>query len=129
LRLILALAFLFPALVLAQPKRIVSTTPSITEMLFALGLGFWLAGLVGAGDAKLMLLCGLFTGLDHLGHFAIGLLVATLAFYAAMKAAQLPRVEVLLVFARLKTFGGLGKVPYGVPLSAGAIYAFLMRGI
>ena len=39
MRLILALAFLLPSLALAQPERIVSTTPSITEMLFALGLG------------------------------------------------------------------------------------------
>ncbi len=39
MRLILALALLLPAIAGAQPRRIVSTTPSITEMLFALGLG------------------------------------------------------------------------------------------
>ena len=39
MRLIVALALLLPAAVMAQPGRIVSTTPSITEMLFALGLG------------------------------------------------------------------------------------------
>lgn len=39
MRLIIALALLLPSISVAQPKRIVSTTPSITEMLFALGLG------------------------------------------------------------------------------------------
>jgi len=39
LRLILALAFLLPLAASAQVQRIVSTTPSVTEMLFALGLG------------------------------------------------------------------------------------------
>jgi iron complex transport system substrate-binding protein len=34
-----AAALLLPAVLFAQPKRIVSATPSVTEMLFALGLG------------------------------------------------------------------------------------------
>lgn len=35
----LAAALLTPVVLFAQPKRIVSATPSVTEMLFALGLG------------------------------------------------------------------------------------------
>ncbi len=35
----LLLLLMMPGMVRAQPRRIVSTTPSITEMLFALGLG------------------------------------------------------------------------------------------
>ena len=36
---IMAVALLLPVALWGQPRRIVSTTPSITEMLFALGLG------------------------------------------------------------------------------------------
>jgi iron complex transport system substrate-binding protein len=44
MRLFLAAALLLPAALHGQPRRIVSTTPSVTEILFALGLGASVAG-------------------------------------------------------------------------------------
>jgi len=95
--------------------------------LFAFGFVCWLLRFLGAGDAKFMLVCGLFSGLDHLEVFALALAAFGVAVYVLVLVSR--RTEVALFLARwgLRGLEETGKIPYGVPLSLALVAAFVSR--
>ena len=96
-------------------------------LLFGLGFAFWMFRLLGAGDAKFMLVCGALAGLSHLAHFAIALVVVSIAMFIVIKLAARPMFQSLIVMSRLGTIVDTQKAPYGVALSTATIFAFLAR--
>ncbi len=98
-------------------------------LLFAIGFAFWSFRVVGAGDAKFMLVCGALVGVTYLPAFAIGLLVVSIVMFLAIKIASRPTVYPLVVMSRLGTIVDNGRVPYGVALSAATIYGFVTRAL
>lgn len=96
-------------------------------ILFALGVCFWLLGLVGAGDAKLYLPVGFLVGWHGLVVFGVLLISSSIAFL----------IFVWLGRKILRGQGGLGRrldeivnnrgVPYAVPIAAAAIGAMALR--
>lgn len=91
-------------------------------VLFAMGFGFWLAGLMGAGDAKLGLPVGLFCGLQGLSAYAVLLLVFSVAMLVLFRLGHRPGPRRSFAGRRLQEMAELGQVPYAIPmLGAGAI--------
>lgn len=95
--------------------------------LFAFGFICWMLRLLGAGDAKFMLVCGLFSGLEQLPVFAVWLGLIGVAVYVLVVLTR--RVDVTLMLTRLGLRGieETGKVPYGVPLALATTAAFIAR--
>jgi len=91
-------------------------------LLFVLGFGFWLAGVMGAGDAKLGFPVGLFSGVQGLATYAVLLLAFSFALLVLVKAApRIGRGE-SRIGRRLKEISEQGRVPYGLPmLGAGGV--------
>ena len=90
--------------------------------LFAMGFGFWLAGLMGAGDAKLGLPVGLFCGLHGLFAYAVLLLVFSFAMLLLFRLGRRPGPRRSYAGRRLQEMAELGQVPYAIPmLCAGGI--------
>lgn len=94
--------------------------------LFVTGFGFWAAGLIGAGDAKLLFPVGLFLGWENLADFAIALLGVSTVFYLGMIlwVGGLPGRS--SVSRRLAEIRATGKVPYGVVIGLAAVAALVL---
>lgn len=95
--------------------------------LFVIGFIAWLLKGIGAGDAKLFFIAGIFSGYQYAAYLALFLFVIGLFFAFLMLIAK--RVDFLPVFmfGRLIEIGKAGKVPYGVPLAASTIGALIVR--
>ena len=94
-------------------------------LLFLIGLGMWLVGGMGAGDAKLMFVIGLFTGYFALPIFAILLLLVSIVlFMLILIAAKTGRTTGVL--GRLARMRREGHVPYAVPLVIAALPSMLL---
>lgn len=118
---VLALLAVFAvAAILGQSPAPLSSALAGAGIALAVGVGLYAMGWVGAGDAKLFAVLGLFTGLAQLG---------PLALYTAL-AGGLMAIG-LLVFRTKNTLAGLtargraeGKgrsIPYGVAIGLAAL--------
>jgi prepilin peptidase CpaA len=96
-------------------------------LLFGLGFALWASGLFGAGDAKLLLPVGLFVGFAYLTPFALALMIAGVAVLLALRFPIPVTYLVWPVVARLDEIRRVGKVPYGVVITAAALVAMSLR--
>lgn len=103
------------------------TDSLVALAMFTFGFICWLLRLLGAGDAKFLLACGLFTGYPALPAFAVALFVAGLAMVVLVMVARREEVRYALSFVRLAGLERDGKIPFGVPLALATIAALLVR--
>jgi prepilin peptidase CpaA len=86
-------------------------------LLLALGIGAWVAGVMGAGDAKLLSAGGLLLGLPHLMPFSLVLVAATLLSVVLLAGARMVPFMVPPVFAaRLDAIVSTRRIPAAVPI-------------
>lgn len=95
-------------------------------LLFAIGVTFWLLGMMGAGDAKLFAAVGPFVGFDHLAHFVMALLGVSLLFLLVLVIAERSGHPGRLAL-RLREIKQTGNAPYGVVICLAAFLAIGMR--
>ncbi len=95
--------------------------------LFAVGFVAWLLKGIGAGDAKLFFVAGIYSGYQYAGYFALLLFLTGLFFALLILVARRAEFLPVILFGRLIEIGKTRKVPYGVPLSASTIGALVVR--
>ncbi|MGC9370862.1 MAG: prepilin peptidase [Paracoccaceae bacterium] len=121
-QMVLLLLGLYPLFGLAQGWADLRGDLVAGLVLFGMGFGFWLAGLMGAGDAKLALPVGLFCGIKGLLPYAVLLLAFSLAMLVLFRLGRRPGQRRSHVGRRLREMAELGQVPYAIPmLCAGGI--------
>jgi Flp pilus assembly protein protease CpaA len=96
-------------------------------VLFIIGFVAWLARGIGAGDAKLFFIAGIFSGYEYAGYFAIFLFISGLSFMFLTLIVRRFEYMPVVLFGRLVEIGKTKKVPYGVPLAASTIGALIIR--
>jgi prepilin peptidase CpaA len=96
-------------------------------LLFVLGFTLWAFGFFGAGDAKLLLPVGLFLGFSHLLPFAFALMIFGVVFLLALKYPIPANYLVTPALVRFDEIRRTGKVPYGVVITAAALFAMYVR--
>lgn len=94
-------------------------------LLFLLGLAFWLAKLMGAGDAKLFFPVGCLVSLHNLFGWSVLLLVCSIVLLALVKLPFPLSMRHLAVIGRLDELRRGKKVPYAVPISLATIMVLL----
>ena len=100
---------------------------SVGIALFLVGFVAWLLKGLGAGDAKLFFVAGIFSGYQYAGYFAVFLFITGLAFLLLMLIAKRLDFLPIILFGRIMEIGRIGKIPYGVPLALATIGALIMR--
>ncbi len=100
---------------------------SVGVALFLVGFVAWLLKGIGAGDAKLFFVAGIFSGYQYAGYFAVLLFATGLIFLLLMLVVKRLDSLPVILFGRLIEIGKEGKVPYGVPLAVSTIGALIMR--
>ena len=83
-------------------------------VLFTIGFVLWMLKMLGAGDVKLMLPVGLFTGWEYLLPFSLGLILFAVIAIFIMKLPLPAGLGNTIVGMRLDEIRRSGKVPYGV---------------
>jgi len=96
-------------------------------LLFVLGVFFWMARMMGAGDAKLFLAVGCWVGLQALAGWALLLLLCSIILWLLVKIPFPLPMRHLSVVIRLDQLRQGKKVPYAVPISAATILTVLPR--
>ena len=125
---LLALAL---AAVVTESMRVHSISPAQgaaigSAAMFAVLIGFWLAGKVGAGDVKLLAIVPLLVGYTGALPMVLALLVFSVATYLVMKFPALLPERWFRAYA--KSLDSTGRVPFGVSISAATIIALLLPG-
>ena len=100
---------------------------TVGAILFIVGFVAWLLKGIGAGDAKLFFVAGIFSGYEYAQYFAVFLFVTGLIFAVLMLIVKHFDSLPVVLFGRLIQIGKAGKVPYGVPLAVSTIGALIMR--
>jgi len=94
--------------------------------VFAVLIGFWLAGKLGAGDVKLMTVVSLLVGSAGALPLVGALLAFSLAAFVVMKFPVLLPKSWFSIYAQ--ALDETGRVPFGVPISAATVLALLLSG-
>ena len=94
-------------------------------LLFLLGVAFWLAKLMGAGDAKLFFPVGCWVSLHNLFGWSVLLLVCSIILLGLVKLPFPLGMRHLAVIDRLDELRRGKKVPYAVPISIATIVLVL----
>jgi prepilin peptidase CpaA len=94
-------------------------------LLFLLGVAFWLAKLMGAGDAKLFFPVGCWVSLHNLFSWSVLLLVCSIILLALVKLPFPLGMRHLAVIDRLDELRRGKKVPYAVPISISTVILVL----
>lgn len=94
-------------------------------LLFVLGVGFWLAGKMGAGDAKLFFVVGCWVSLQNLFEWSVLLLLCSIVLLALVKAPFPLAMRHLAVIGRLDEMRRGKKVPYAVPISVATLISLV----
>lgn len=120
---VLVLIGLAGLVIATRPQPAIAADLVAGALLLGLGVAYWWRGLIGAGDAKLMLAAGLLVGWDGLMGFALLLLPASGLVLAAhrIRRRSCPPVPGVRLPADLPS--GL---PYALPVfmaTAGSIAA------
>lgn len=123
------LALLFLVLMVVAVGERSSWLPDVAAggVLFALGVAFWAAGVMGAGDAKLHFPLGLLVGWSDLATFAVCLLIASLLFLLAIKLVVALPDGRGTTRRRLREIAAGQGVPYAVPMAAAASATVILR--
>ncbi len=90
-------------------------------LLFLLGVAFWFAKLMGAGDAKLFFAVGFWVSLPNLFGWSILLLLCSVVLLALVRVPFPLGMRHLAVIDRLDELRRGKKVPYAVPISVATI--------
>ena len=98
-------------------------------LLFVLSFGFWMAGMMGGGDAKLALPLGFLVGWHGLAGYTVLLLVFAAGFMLALRLGNCWLRGRGLVGRRLSVILGSQKVPYAVPMGLSAWIVIALRGV
>lgn len=96
-------------------------------LLFILGVLFWLARAMGAGDAKLFFPLGILIGWQGVAVFAIALLPFSLVFLALARMGRRGWLGQGPLGVRLGEIGAARGIPYGVPMAFAAAAATVWR--
>jgi prepilin peptidase CpaA len=94
-------------------------------LLLVLGVAYWLAKLMGAGDAKLFFAVGCWVGLNDLLGWSILLLLLSFGLLALVKVPFPKGMRDLSVVRRLDELRRGKKVPYAVPISLATVITLL----
>lgn len=94
-------------------------------LLFLLGVAFWLAKMMGAGDAKLFFPVGCWVSLHNLFGWSVLLLVCSAVLLALVKVPFPLGMRHLAVIDRLDELRRGKKVPYAVPISIATVIVLL----
>lgn len=94
-------------------------------LLFLLGLAFWLAKLMGAGDAKLFFPVGCWISLHNLFDWSLLLLLCSIILLGLIRLPLPMGVRHLAVIARLDELRRGKKVPYAVPITIATVLMLL----
>ena len=100
---------------------------SVGFVLFIIGFVAWLAKGIGAGDAKLFFVAGIFSGYQYAVYFAMFLFISGLIFVFLMLVVTRINYIPIVLFGRLIEISKTKKVPYGVVLAASTIGALIVR--
>jgi len=96
-------------------------------ILFGLGVGFWLFGLMGAGDAKLYFPVGLFVGFTSLNIYAVYLVIFSLLLWLLIKLPIPLPFQHMFLSIRFDELRKGKQVPYAIPITFSAIAVLLPR--
>lgn len=96
-------------------------------VLFVLGFVLWMRGMIGAGDAKLALPVGLFSGIPGVGVYVVALLIFSLIFNIIFRLSKGRGQARTYIGRRLRELADSGQVPYGVPMMAATGLALTLR--
>ena len=96
-------------------------------VFFIIGFVAWLAKGIGAGDAKLFFIAGIYSGYEYAGYFAIFLFISGLIFILIKFILRRFEYVPVVLFGRLVEISKTKKLPYGVPLAASTIGALILR--
>lgn len=94
-------------------------------LLFVLGVAFWLAKMMGAGDAKLFFPVGCWVSLNNLFGWSVLLLVCSIILLALVKMPFPLGMRHLAVIDRLDELRRGKQVPYAVPISIATVMVML----
>ncbi len=90
-------------------------------LLFTLGVVFWFAKMMGAGDAKLFFAIGCWVSLQNLFGWSILLLLCSVVLYILVRVPFPLAVRHIAVVGRLDELRRGKEVPYAVPISVATI--------
>lgn len=119
-----ALALLILNCVQAQSVMPAIGAAAAAALIFVVLIGFWLAGMLGAGDVKLLTVAPILVGYAGALPMMLGLLVFSLAAYSVMKFPSLLPKRWQQIYKQ--SLDERGRVPFGVPIAAAAILALLL---
>ena len=94
-------------------------------VLGVLGVGFWLAGKMGAGDAKLFFVVGCWVSLQNLFEWSVLLLLCSIVLLALVKMPFPLAMRHLAVIVRLDEMRRGKRVPYAVPISVATLISLV----
>ena len=126
---VLALIGCYVLFATGLPTAVVIGDLAAGLLLFVLSFGFWMAGMMGGGDAKLALPLGFLVGWDGLAAYAVLLLVFSAVFLLALRLGNRWLGGRGLVGRRLSVILGSRKVPYAVPMGLSAWIVIALRGM
>jgi len=116
---VLALSGLFVGWAVVGPDVSLLGAFEAGLIMFAFSVGFYMMGLAGAGDSKLVSVVALFVGMKHLLLFLLTMSLAGGAV-AIFLIALSPRRALVIFQTRGQV--GLGRtVPYGVPIALAGV--------
>jgi len=117
----LLLAYLVFAPIVGIPAQEIGRSAAVASAVLLLSFGFFVAGWIGGGDAKLAAVTTLWLGADHaLAYFVflslLGGVLAAIVFFC--RRCPLPdRVANMSWIARLRARAQGAELPYGVALT------------
>ena len=121
------LALLFLSIAILIIRGWVSPLNNVVAgvLLFILGVSFWLLKWIGAGDVKLLAVCGFSVSIEHLFGMSVLTLFLSIGFLGLIRVlSPLPMLPRLL-HERVDDILSKRKIPYGVPLALATGILFL----
>jgi prepilin peptidase CpaA len=120
-----AMTVLFVPWVFAEGMSSVPSSFEAAGITFAVSCGFYLFGMVGAGDSKLVTVLSFFVGLKQLLLFLV--LVALAGGAIAVLSLVVQPVRAVVMF-QMRGKGDFGRgIPYGVAISIAAMSVLTWR--
>ncbi|MDV7340378.1 prepilin peptidase [Terasakiella sp. A23] len=125
---IVILAAIYPVYIFVAPFEVsFAWSFGVATTFFLIGVGLFAAGIMGGGDVKLMTVAGLWAGLEGLFPFLIGMALVggAMSLFMMMAPARngcaylCAHMGLYSIQEKIMT----DKLPYGVAICAGGLYA------